>query len=67
MAYPTLFELRRGAQILNKTPVWHPFASYEEWELAEWIIESEVTQCSTDRFLKSHLVRESVLFHAHTK
>lgn len=55
-AHPTVFELRRFGQIVKNQPIWHPFASRDEWELCEWIIESNLTQRATDRFLKGSLV-----------
>ena len=32
--------------------LWDPFANKEEWELAQWLVESGVSQRNIDRFLK---------------
>ncbi|KAI8977704.1 hypothetical protein BD414DRAFT_580162 [Trametes punicea] len=60
--HPTAFELRRAAQIAQDLSPWHPFASQEEWEVVKWIIDSNLSQGSTDKFLKLglyHIVREA--------
>ncbi|KAM5545161.1 hypothetical protein V8D89_001272 [Ganoderma adspersum] len=47
--------LRRVNQIIHNLPPWAPYASTFEWELAEWIIESNTSQRYTDKLLKLSL------------
>lgn len=39
-------------QLRNADVPWAPFASYKEWELAEWLIQSGVSQSNIDKLLK---------------
>ena len=43
--------IRYRQQLAGKAP-WDPFADKEEWELAQWLVESGVSQRNIDRFLK---------------
>ncbi|KDQ12055.1 hypothetical protein BOTBODRAFT_82144, partial [Botryobasidium botryosum FD-172 SS1] len=48
----TTFEKMREEQQAKKEMPWAPFASLEEWALAEWLIKSEVSQAKVDDFLQ---------------
>lgn len=48
----TAFQDLRTSQIQDNLPPWSPFASQEEWELAQWLVKAGVTQKATDGFLK---------------
>jgi hypothetical protein len=43
--------------------VYYPFASADEWELASYIIRSNMTVAATDDFLKLRLVCGDLFFH----
>ncbi|OBZ77534.1 hypothetical protein A0H81_01917, partial [Grifola frondosa] len=51
--HPTIFEMRKAVQKQEGLPPWAPFVSKEEWEFAEWIIASGISQDETDKLLKS--------------
>nr|VWO99818.1 Beta-lactamase (EC [Ganoderma boninense] len=54
----TYFEgLHRRKEDTNQVP-WFPFASEEEWELAQWLATSGLSQGAIDRFLKLRITRE---------
>ncbi|KAG8985278.1 hypothetical protein FRB94_003874, partial [Tulasnella sp. JGI-2019a] len=57
--HPTSFELKHTVDRAAGLPLWHPFASQAEWEFTEWIIKSDISQCDTDKLLKSKMLRES--------
>ena len=50
------FEERRHNQKRKNEPPWSPFESREEWELAQWLITSGVSQKKIDAFLKLKMV-----------
>lgn len=50
------FEKWRRNQEKNKEPAWSPFESREEWELAQWLITSNISQRKIDALLKLKLV-----------
>lgn len=54
--HPTSFELRRAAQCIANLPPCAPFASLEEWELARWLIDSNISQGQTEKFMQLGLV-----------
>lgn len=54
--HPTSFELRRAAQCVANLPPCAPFASLEEWELARWITDSNISQGQTEKFMQLGLV-----------
>ncbi|KAF9562392.1 hypothetical protein CPC08DRAFT_797291, partial [Agrocybe pediades] len=60
----TTFEIWREEQSINNTSEWSPFASEEEWELAQWLMKS-VGQTAVDDYLKLHIVKErcNLSFH----
>ncbi|KAK0184298.1 hypothetical protein F5146DRAFT_938722, partial [Armillaria mellea] len=39
--------------------MWAPFKSYEEWELAQWLMMAGVSQADIDRFAKLKKVKPS--------
>ena len=51
------FEEWRRDQVNKNEPPWSPFESREEWELAEWLITSGVSQKKIDAHLKLKSVR----------
>ncbi len=54
--FPTPFEVQKTYRdALGLPPQW-PFASEEEWEVAEFMIESGLTQGEMDRLLKTGMV-----------
>ncbi|KAG9030543.1 hypothetical protein FS837_003250 [Tulasnella sp. UAMH 9824] len=56
--YLTTFEVQYASQRLTDIPTYHPFQSQSEWEFAEWIMKSGVSQQDTDRLLKSRMYSE---------
>lgn len=56
--HPTTFSVHKQARDTAGLPPHAPFASRGEWELAELIVESELTQRDTDRLLKTDMVSE---------
>ena len=64
--YPVVTSLRRGesglsrfeaAQTMADQPPWHPYESKAEWEMAKFLVESNLSHANIDRFLKLDLVR----------
>lgn len=53
------FEEWRRDQKGKKEQPWSPFESREEWELAQWLITSGISQKKIDSFLKLKMVRVS--------
>ena len=53
---PTLYEAHKNARDAAGLPDHAPFASVGEWELTQILIESGISQRSTDRILKSDMV-----------
>ena len=53
------FEKWRRNQKNKNEPPWSPFESCEEWELAQWLITSGISQKKIDTFLKLKTVRYS--------
>jgi len=43
--------IRHRQRLAGKAP-WDPFINEEEWELAQWLVETGVSQRNIDRFLK---------------
>lgn len=39
-------------QLQNDEAPWAPFPSYKEWELAQWLVQSSVSQSNIDKLLK---------------
>lgn len=54
--HPTVFDVHCDAQKIAGLPAWAPFSSAEEWEFAEWVIESGISQRDTDKLLKTGMV-----------
>ena len=50
------FECWREAQKENEYEPWAPFKDLEEWELAQWIMQSGLSQGATDKYLKLPIV-----------
>lgn len=48
---PTAFDAFKMAQQSAGQPPWYPFASFKEWSLAEWVVESGISQGDTERLL----------------
>jgi hypothetical protein len=56
----TRFEkIKRTQQHAGSKP-WAPFNSLADWELAQWLVQSGVSQQEIDKFLKLELVRTEV-------
>ncbi|TFK90236.1 hypothetical protein K466DRAFT_485132, partial [Polyporus arcularius HHB13444] len=53
--YPTVFEVQKAYRDALGLPAHAPFASEAEWEMAEFVIESGLTQGETDRLLKTRM------------
>ena len=53
---PTLYEAHKNAREEAGLPAHAPFASAGEWELTQILVESGISQRSTDRILKSDMV-----------
>ena len=56
----TRFEKIQHAQCGAGEPAWAPFNSLADWELSRWLVQSGVSQCEIDKFLKLELVRTCV-------
>lgn len=54
--YPTKWEARQVQEMKDGLEPWAPFASVEEWELAKWLMTSEVSQSKISEFLKLPMV-----------
>lgn len=52
----TPFEKIRKTQRKLEEEVWGPFKNEEEWDLARWLITSNVSQTKMDEFLKLPIV-----------
>ncbi|TBU36435.1 hypothetical protein BD309DRAFT_878371, partial [Dichomitus squalens] len=53
----TLFEGYRRAYKEEGKSKWAPFESEEEWELAQWLITSGLSQQAIDKYLKLNITR----------
>ena len=51
-------KIRHRQQLAGKAP-WDPFVDKEEWELAQWLVESGVSQRNIDKFLKLEKVNRA--------
>ncbi|KAI0701572.1 hypothetical protein C8T65DRAFT_556968, partial [Cerioporus squamosus] len=51
------FEVQKAYRDALGLPAHAPFTSEAEWEMAEFVIESGLTQGETDRLLKTRMVR----------
>ena len=51
----TMFDRMKEMQEASGHGMYHPFADWAEWELAEWLI-TNVNQWATDEFLKLLIV-----------
>jgi hypothetical protein len=62
----TFFENLREEQKAAGNAPWYPFESEEEWELAQWLMTSGLSQKKTDAYLKLKAVRTSMqlIYHA---
>ncbi|KAJ7880813.1 hypothetical protein B0H14DRAFT_3764554 [Mycena olivaceomarginata] len=56
----TYFETLRDNQKAEGSAPWYPFESEEEWELAQWLITSGLSQTKTDDYLKLNVVCERI-------
>ncbi len=54
--HPTVFEVEKEAREQLGLPPHAPFAGPDEWEVAEFIVESDMSQRDTDRFLRTRMV-----------
>ena len=52
----TAFEKIHSQKNMAGEAPWAPFASEEEWELAEWLMNAGISQKQMDRFLKLPIV-----------
>ncbi|KAF8982941.1 hypothetical protein BDQ17DRAFT_1437652 [Cyathus striatus] len=52
----TAFETLHNTQREMGRPPWHPFDSEEEWELAQWLITSGISQKKLGQFLNLQLI-----------
>ncbi|KAJ7170292.1 hypothetical protein C8R43DRAFT_1120723 [Mycena crocata] len=61
----TQFEKIREGQKDAKQEPWYPFESQDEWELAQWLMTSGLSQAKREEYLKLKAVREGInpLFH----
>ncbi|OCH83919.1 hypothetical protein OBBRIDRAFT_815665 [Obba rivulosa] len=50
-----------GAGAEKQEPPWAPFDSWDEWELARWLLTSGLTQKAIDDFLKLHIVSRACI------
>lgn len=53
----TAFEKLRRKKEKKQRSLWAPFESQDEWQLAQWLLTSGLTQKAIDSFLKLHIVR----------
>ncbi|KAJ7192315.1 hypothetical protein GGX14DRAFT_312788, partial [Mycena pura] len=53
----TYFQALRDKQKAAGNPPWHPFESEDEWELAQWLMTSGISQKKRDDYLKLKAVR----------
>jgi len=53
----TYFQAMRDKQKAAGNPPWHPFESEDEWELAQWLMTSGISQKKRDDYLKLKAVR----------
>ncbi|KAG8939336.1 hypothetical protein FRC03_006360 [Tulasnella sp. 419] len=58
---PLPFPSHRKAQIKSGQEPWFPFADRQEWELAEWLTTSGVSQTDIDKYLKLKITRERTI------
>ncbi|KAG6806775.1 hypothetical protein H0H92_010073 [Tricholoma furcatifolium] len=54
------FTQHRQVQMARSNSPWHPFASYDEWKLAQWLVTSGISQNKIDSFLNLGIVHEKV-------
>ena len=59
-----VFDQDRFAEIHNTENLYYPFASYPEWELAAFLITSELSMATIDCFLALSLVSTSIVLPA---
>jgi hypothetical protein len=59
----TEFEKLQAEQKTGGQAPWYPFESEEEWDLAQWLMTSGLSQSKTDDFLKLKKVRTNKLLH----
>ena len=50
--HPTAFDVEKTAREALGLPPYAPFASEDEWEVTEFIIESNLSQRDTERLLR---------------
>lgn len=63
----TVFEEDFQSQRQQGDPPWFPFADEEEWELADWLMTSEISHGDIDKHLKLKIVSNlsSLSFRVH--
>jgi len=54
----TLFEMLERAHNQHGLQPWYPWASFQEWEMASWMIQCGASQSELDKMLNLDLVRE---------
>lgn len=54
--YATTWALRRERDRKEHRAPWAPFQSLDEWELARWLLQSELSQKDMDKYLKLRIV-----------
>ncbi|KAK7035124.1 hypothetical protein R3P38DRAFT_3493923 [Favolaschia claudopus] len=58
--FETEYESLRRQQEKENLPPWAPFETREEWELAQWLMTSGISQGKMDELLKLKAVREKI-------
>ncbi|KZT40289.1 hypothetical protein SISSUDRAFT_1018989 [Sistotremastrum suecicum HHB10207 ss-3] len=56
---PLVFESQRRADLKSHTSRYSPFNTKADWELAEWLMRSGMSQKARDEFMKLETMRES--------
>ncbi|KAK0479015.1 hypothetical protein EDD18DRAFT_1442835 [Armillaria luteobubalina] len=56
----TTFERIKQEQKKQGQQMWAPFKTHEEWELAQWLMMSGVSQADIDRFAKLAVIQDKV-------
>ncbi|KAJ7199445.1 hypothetical protein GGX14DRAFT_373189 [Mycena pura] len=63
----TEFARMREEREANGQKPWYPFASEEEWELAQWLMTSGISQRKLDKYLKLKAVQSGIKPSFHNK
>ncbi|KAL6300356.1 hypothetical protein BKA93DRAFT_819505 [Sparassis latifolia] len=60
---PAEFDVASDEKKAAAKDSWDPFASREEWELAQWLMTAGLSQTAVDDYLKLPLERANLSFH----